>query len=336
MIRTPILIVHVFLLLVIFSACQQSGEDTTARTSTIDFDLDGELPGPEPLLFAPGTVSTQRNERDFAISPDGNVIFYSYALPSFNFCTILTLQKRDSVWSAPQVAWFSGAYNDIEPAFAPDGNALYFISRRPLGENDSTNDWNIWVTKRIDDQWGGPVALGSPVNNDGDEYYPSVARNGNLYFTAEDRGHGFGGEDIYCCEFKDGSYGEPVNLGPGVNSSQPEFNAYVSPDEDFLLFSSWGRDDGMGGGDLYIAFRDDEGIWQEARNLGKHINSDKLDYCPFVSHDGSRLFFTSQRLNQRLTDHTRKTLEEITGLEDGPGNGLGDIYWVNFNTDDWK
>ena len=281
-------------------------------------------------------VSTHRNERDFAISPDGNEIYYSYALPAYNVSTILTLQKRNSSWSPPEVAKFSGAYNDIEPAFAPDGSALFFISRRPLGVNDSTNDWNIWVMQRRDDQWGEPKALGSPVNNDGDEYYPSAARNGNLYFTAEDRGHSFGGEDIYCCEFKDGSYSDPVNLGPGVNSSQPEFNAFVSPDEDFLLFSSWGRDDGMGGGDLYIAFRDEEGNWQEARNLGKAINSDKLDYCPFVSHDGSRLFFTSQRLDQRLGDHTQKTLDEVTGLEDGPGNGLGDIYWVNFNADDWR
>jgi Tol biopolymer transport system component len=336
MARTLFSIVNIFMLLFIFSGCQHPQEDTAEGKKPVQLEFDREFTGPEPLLFAPGTISTHRNERDFAISPDGKEVFYSYALPDYTVSTILTLKQQNAAWTSPAVALFSGAYNDLEPAFAPDGNKLYFISRRPLGENDSTNDWNIWQMERMNDKWGDPVALGTPVNTDGDEYYPSLARSGNLYFTAKDRGQNFGGEDIYCCEFKDGRYADPVNLGAGVNSSHPEFNAYVSPDEDYLLFSSYGREDGPGGGDLYIAFRDDEGNWQEARNLGKPINSDKLDYCPFVSPDGRRLFFTSQRLDRRSASHTRKTLDEVTGLEDGPGNGLGDIYWVSFNAEDWK
>jgi len=320
------------------SACQQPEEELKEKTKMADWQYFGEaLPGDEPVMFGPERISTQRNERDFAISPDGKEIFYSYALPGFSFSTILSFRYTDAGWSGPRVASFSGMYNDLEPALSPDGNKLFFISRRQVGEEDSTRDWNIWFSAREDEKdWGAPMVLGPPVNDEGNEFYPSVAQNGNLYFTAENRTDSHGGEDIYCSEFADGNYSAPINLGPGVNSRHPEFNAFISPDESYLLFSSWGREDGLGGGDLYIAFRDEAGIWQSAVNLGSAINSDKLDYCPCVTHDGKLLFFTSQRLDPRLNDTKRKELKEVTGLEDGPGNGLGDIYWVAFDPAKWK
>ena len=78
------------------------------------------------------------------------------------------------------------------------------------------------------------------------------------------------------------------------------------------------------------------GIWQKARNLGREINSEKLDYCPFVSPDGRFLFFTSQRIDPRITEKVHKDLGEIRQLEDSPQNGLGDIYWVDFDAADWQ
>lgn len=77
-------------------------------------------------------------------------------------------------------------------------------------------------------------------------------------------------------------------------------------------------------------------IWQPAINLGSQINSGHLDYCPFVTHDGSYLFFTSQRISPMIADHSPKGLNDLQFHEDQNGNGLGDIYRVKFNAEKWK
>ncbi len=328
------------LLLVLLAACaactgpdRHAAGDAPAGTAQY---LGMDLPGADPVLFAPGRVSTRRNERDMAIAPGIDELFYSCALPGFSLSCILTIRFDGRAWTGPAMAPFSGRYNDLEPAFTPDGTRLFFISRRPLTEQDSTDDWNIWHASRMAGGWSDPVPLGPPVNSAGDEFYPSVAAGGNLYFTAEDLPGSLGGEDIYMVPYRNGIYGDPVNLGPGVNSAAPEFNAWVAPDESMLIFSSWGRDDGHGGGDLYISFRQADGTWQEARNMGPDVNSDRLDYCPLVTPDGRFLFFTSQRLNPRITDREPKDLATLQHLEDGPQNGLGDLYWMAFEPHRWK
>jgi len=330
------LIIYSLILLGCLS-CIHADKKTSKKTEDVsDWKYFGqEYPGTTPVLYSPGIISTQRNERDFAVSPDGTEIYYSYALPGFNLSTIICLKHDGAFWSDLGVARFSGKYNDLEPAFAPDGNTLFFISQRPVNELDSTHDWNLWFMERMQSGWSDPKAVGMPVNDEGNEYYPSVAINGNLYFTAS-RDDSYGGEDIYYSEKTDNQYMEPVNLGEGVNSSLPEFNAFISPDEQFLVFSSMGREDGLGGGDLYISYRDADGIWQKSTNLGPGINSDKLDYCPFVTYDRKYLFFTSERINSKITDHKKKNLAEIMKLDDSFANGSGDIYWIEFEGSGWK
>lgn len=293
------------------------------------------LPESTPLVFSPDNISTQRHERDFTLSPDGTELFYSYSLPGFSFTSILHLQFDGSSWSNTRVAPFSGQYNDLEPTFSPDGNQLFFISKRPLHAGDSASDWNIWYCHRSDSTWAEPQAVKEPVNTEKDEYFPSLAKSGNIYFTAS-LPESFGGEDIYYSKQKNGVYSNPINLGQGVNSPFPEFNAFVDPEEQFILFSSYGREDGYGGGDLYISFSDSQGEWGEAINLGEKINSKKIDYCPFVTHDQKYLFFTSERIDPLITDNSFKDLNQIQSLEDKYSNGLGDIYWVAFDVSKWK
>jgi hypothetical protein len=53
------------------------------------------------------------------------------------------------------------------------------------------------------------------------------------------------------------------------------------------------RQDGLGRGDLYISFKNEEDNWTTAVNMGSEINSELHQLCPFVSADGQYLFFTS-------------------------------------------
>ena len=150
-----------------------------------------------------------------------------------------------------------------------------------------------------------------------------------MYFTVE-ADYGKGNEDIVLCTFANGVYSKPVSLTEAVNTPNYEFNAFVDPDEQFILFTSYGRTDDLGGGDLYISRKDKSGNWLPAKHLP--INSTAIDYCPFVTWDKQYLVFTSSRLGKGFGNTTTKNYQKVKELLDGPGNGLDDIYWVKFDS----
>lgn len=279
-------------------------------------------------VFGSGIISTGQYERDFALSPDGTEIFYTLQSPLAAFQTIVYCRKdKRGQWSKPALAPFAGKYRDLEPAFSQDGQRLYFSSDRPINGTTS-KDVDIWYVDKKNGEWGEPINAGPVVNGPGDEYYPSITKSGNLYFTASYQ-DSYGKEDIYIARWQNGRFQQPEPLDTSVNSKTYEFNAFVSPDENFILFTSYGRKDDRGRGDLYASTKGPDGHWQKAVNLTA-INSDRLDYCPFVSFDGQWLFFTSER-NALQTSYPGKTsYENLITTFSSPGNGAGDIYWVRF------
>jgi hypothetical protein len=283
-----------------------------------------------PALFANGIINTGLNERDMAISPDGKELFYTVLIQPSSFLAIISM-KKDAAgkWSKPEVASFSGRYSDLEPAFSADGNKLFFVSNRPVS-GDQHKDYDIWYMEKVNGQWGPPKNAGPAVNTAGNEYYPSVAQNGNLYFTAEYK-KGVGREDIYVAKWENGQYTASVALDTAVNSTMWEFNAFVSPDEQFIVFSSNGRKDEKGRGDLYISRKDAQGQWLPAKNVAI-LNSDKIDYCPFVSFDKKILFFTSERHNL-ASSFAGKAVNylQLHDMRNSILNGGGNIYWIRFD-----
>jgi Tol biopolymer transport system component len=276
-------------------------------------------------IFAPNDVSTMHNERDMAVSPDGKTICYS--LVGVSTAAIVVRKYQNNRWSAPEIAPFSGQYYDIEPFFSPDGKRLYFATNRPTPTLPSKNDFDIWFVEiQANSQWSAPQNAGNVVNTPANEFYPAVTTDGTLYYTARYKTGGKGGEDIWMSKIENGQFQSPSSVSEAVNSDKDEFNAYVSPDGKRLIFSSYGRKDDLGGGDLYMAQKDDNGQWQPAVHLKNDINSPKLDYCPFVSPDGKYLFFTSERKKANAT----KPIDYKTFVQDltSTSNGKGDIYWV--------
>lgn len=280
-------------------------------------------------MLGEGTLSTSINERDFALSPDGSEILYTISTPRSTFQTIVYSKKNaKGEWSAPEIASFAGEYSDLEPVFSHDGNTLFFSSNRPL-TGTQPKDFDVWKVSRTAKGWSNAENLGAVINTEADEFYPSVARSGNLYFTAAYK-DGPGREDIYVSEFKGSQYQKPVPLDTMVNSKFYEFNAFVDPNEQYILFTSYGRKDDSGGGDLYIASKDANGKWKPAKNLTE-LNSRQLDYCPFVSPDGKTLFFTSERHQLPVTfSESKATFQKIKDFGNSPLNATGNIYWVSF------
>lgn len=279
-------------------------------------------------LFGEHVISTPLYERDLAISPEGNELIFTLGDYKQNKRCLVYLTKEEGVWTEPRILNISGKYQDIEPFYSNNGNRLYFASNRPIYNDTIRNDYNIWYSNRVNNGWSNPVALDSIINTKTDEYYPSLSQNGNLYFTAT-KASGIGREDIFMSEFKDGKFQAPKPLPEAINTTAFEFNAYINPEENILIFSSFGRSDGLGGGDLYISRKDSLGQWTASKNLGKTVNSDKLDYCPFVDWKSNNFYFTSERkpLNNNKIDHV-KTLK---ALSNSPLNGYGNIYKIGFN-----
>lgn len=300
------------------------------RTSA-QLNLKFNQPPALPEIFAANIISTGLSERDFALSPDGSEILYTLQSPQGTsmFQTILYTKKdKHGKWSKPVVAPFAGKYSDLEPVFSFDGQKLFFSSNRPVSGTE-IKDFDIWVVEKASGKWGEPKNIGSPVNTPADEFYPSITKSGNLYFTAAYK-NAVGKEDIYCAKWENGKYNEPAPLDTAVNSKTYEFNAFVSPDEDFIIFTSYGRKDDMGRGDLYISSKDAGGKWQPAKNLS-FLNSEKSDYCPFVSFDKKLLFFTSERINLKKSYSDKPVkIDDLIKSFTSPQNGGGDIYWVSF------
>ena len=214
-----------------------------------------------------------------------------------------------------------------------DGLSLYFDTRQS-GTTNAVND--LWVAKRAttDDDWGNPVSLGPTVNSGADDYVPSISADGlALYFTSGPGRGGYGNYDLWVTmrETTDDPWGEPVNLGPMVNSSDYDLDPGISSDGRMLFFT---RGYGVGQTEIWVTRRattDDP--WGEPMKLGATINSLASQGYPNVSADGSTLFFRAS-----LTDHRNGGdlwQSPIIPIVDYNGDGIVDAADMCIMVDYW-
>jgi len=267
-----------------------------------------------------------QNVRDFTISKTQDEIYFSIQSPTEETAVIAVMKMKKNKWQEPEMTSFSGKFRNIEPFLSPDGLRLYFASNRPMDDTTTkTKDYDIWYVERKNttSEWSKPINVGVPVNSKNNEFYPCVTLNGNLYFTS-DAVNTLGKDDILVCKWDGKQFTEPENLGMNINTPGYEFNAFVSPSEDFIIYTCYGRHDGLGSGDLYISYRNDKGNWDTAKNLGAEVNSKQMDYCPFYDATTQTLYFTSKRmsLEEKIFSNLKEFETEISIYE----NGFSRIY----------
>lgn len=270
------------------------------------------------------------NVRDFCISESGYEAYFTIQSPFQEISQIARITKKNNEWTAPELLSFSDAYKDLEPFLSSDGKRLYFASDRPLDNStQEKKDFDIWYVERNGpkDEWSKPKNLGAPVNSTLDEFYPTLSENNNLYFTLESP-NGLGKDDIYFSRWENGTYSSPVLLDENINSSGYEFNAFISKKEDYLLFSKYNEEGGLGSGDLYISRKDAHGNWGKAENIGAPINTKYMEYCPFYDEKNQILYFTSRRND--MAPRTFGSVSEFQEYIYGSNNGLSKIYMKSF------
>lgn len=113
-----------------------------------------------------------------------------------------------------------------------------------------------------------------------------------LYFAADYPEQGYGRYDIYKSIKAGNRWTTPKNLGRNVNTDYWDSAPSISPDGKALYFSS-NRPGGLGGIDLYVAFKNEKGGWEEAINLGPSINTSGDEQTPFIHADNNSLYFSS-------------------------------------------
>ncbi len=267
-----------------------------------------------------------QNVRDFTISRNQDEIYFTIQNPSEERAVIAVIKKKKKRWSEPEMTTFSGNYRNLEPFLTQDGLRLYFASNRPIDDTTTkAKDYDIWYVERknLKSKWSKPINVGTPVNSTNNEFYPCITTNGNLYFTS-DAIKTLGKDDILVCKWDGKQYTEPENLGMNINSTGYEFNAFVSPNEEFIIYTCYGRPDGLGSGDLYISYKNNKGNWDTAKNLGTEINSKQMDYCPFYDTTTQTLYFTSKRMI--VIEKTFTNLKEFETEISSYENGFSRIY----------
>ncbi len=288
-------------------------------------------PGTIPEIFALGIVSTGLHD-DYgpAIPMDGNEIYFRiWGKPH---AIIWVIRRVDGKWGKPEVAPFSGQYEDGGFMFSKDGNRIYFDSDRPLKNKGEPKDTDIWIVDRTKNGWGEPSNLGTSINSTGDEYIGCVLADKTIYFTVRKR------DSVgklffvnYSSKWKGNAYSIPDRLPYPFNSDFFQIAPRFSPDETYAILTINGRDDGVGQEDLYVTFKKEDGTWTEPQNLGAEVNSRSTDWFPSFSPDGKYLFFVSWRYTGEKDPKTKSEFEEmLMGFYDQPTYGQGaDVFWAS-------
>ncbi len=284
---------------------------------------------PHPTLFASGVISTADYESHPTFTPDGRDIYFLKLAPDFSRWSIFVSRNQKGRWSTPELAPFSGQYQDADPYITADGKHFYFISDRPVetaGERQSHHD--IWVMDNTGSGWSAPRHLPAPVNSDTDEFYPIALKNGKLYFGSQRKGSN-GPCDIYrALPQPDGSY-IVENLGSPINTAAGEYEAFVSEDEQLMLVAINRRSDSLGDFDLYASHKQADGKWSEPVSLGAEVNSPARELSLKLSPNGKYLIWASSRSGPLPAKPERRTTAQVLEELHSPGNGIGDIYQID-------
>ncbi len=291
--------------------------------------LGQELPGSEPVLFAPGLLSTGLNERDVLVHPGGREIWYG--LMDQGLFTIMATTLENDRWSEPLSVPFHTDPDFVcfEPTLAADGSRVLFLSNRAAPGQEQGRGWanqNIFASLRQADGWSPAEALPPPVTTDAAEYFPSLAADGTLYFTREDET----GAAIWSAEPAGQGYAPPQRLPATVNLSGQVYNATVAADEGWLIACVGGHEQNLGPADYWISFADGRGVWLPAVNLGPRFNGPgERAASASLSPDGRVLFFSSSRIVADAAAGGPVTPGLLRQRQGSPGTGSSDLWWVD-------
>ncbi|PCJ24899.1 MAG: hypothetical protein COA97_08755 [Flavobacteriales bacterium] len=205
----------------------------------------------EPVVLNE-TINSNASEGASCLNKKRNLIFFTRCGvedKGVMGCGIMFAKRAGQKWGEPEVIQITeDTFTVGHPAISADDQVLVFASNMPGGQG-GRDLWYITYNKK-GKTWSQAINLGSEINTSGDEMFPYIRENGELYFSSN--GHqGMGGLDI----FKAASTG--VNQWSGVenlqvpmNSEADDFGIVFEGDKDRGFFTT-SREGGKGGDDIW-------------------------------------------------------------------------------------
>lgn len=261
-------------------------------------------------------VNSPYAEYSPVISADGAVMLYTSRKPN----TEKDIRKNKpgmemiymSTWNSSGLKWNVsapapspvnvGGRNNVVLGLSNDGQ------RMMIYRDDDAGNGNIWETHLDGMTWAEPELLPDPINTPSHESSASLSPDGKTMYFVSTRPGGLGGRDIWIST-KDaqGNWSAPVNPGAAINTKDDEEGVFIHPDGVTLYFSSKGHKS-YGGYDVYRSTRVN-GMWTQAENLGKPVNTpgDELFYQ--LTADGRKAYYASSGQPGCIGD---KDIYEIT------------------------
>ncbi|WP_306016283.1 hypothetical protein [Oceanicaulis sp. MMSF_3324] len=229
--------------------------------------LGQEPPGAEPVAFAPGLVSSPGYEYGVTISPDMDAFYFIQGREDGEGQNFVVVRPGPEGWTPEVISARVG-----QPFVSPDGETLH-LGRRFMTRKESG--------------WSDIQTLGAHF-----EDYAimrlTASRSGTYIF--DEIGSSDGDGLIRISRLVDGERQTPVPLGPAINTGRFNAHPFIAPDESYILFDGR-REHGEGHSDIYVSFRQSDGEWGEAINLGAPVNTQAWEASASVSPDGRYLFF---------------------------------------------
>jgi len=249
---------------VIFSSARNRNRFTFSWNKTNFLDLfEAKYRGSAKLGEVDGlgsNINSRFHEAITTYTPDGKTMYFTrnnYHRGKVGFSgekviklKIYEAQLKGKKWKkTAEFPYNSKEYSVGHPSLTKLGDRMYFASDMPGGHGGV----DIYYTDRKGNSWSKPVNLGAEINTEGDEMFPWMSPEGDLYFASNGL-PGLGGLDLYIANGKSGdALGSPVNLGVPLNSSGDDFQLIVDEEKGMGFFTS-NRAGGKGDDDIY-AFR---------------------------------------------------------------------------------
>ncbi len=251
-------------------------------------------------------VNSQYPEYSPVIALDGSGLYYTIRKPWEDNLSDMHQEQKTGLYLEDIYSCFlDDTHEWKEPVrlefCKPDRNeatvAISVEERIIYSYTDQTGGGDIYFSDFKNNKFEDPEYLGiKSVNTEFWESHLTISPNGNLMYFVSDRPGGFGGRDIYeCKKLSNGTWSEPVNMGPRINSPYDEDSPFISVDNKYFYFATNGNRS-MGGFDIMYALKNEDGSWEDPLNVGYPLNTcgDDLYYTSTI--DGYLGFFTSNRL----------------------------------------
>jgi len=213
----------------------------------------------------------------------------------------LAERKDTSAFRKPKVLKSdrNNKFNNGPLCFAPDGKTVYFTSEIETGKIAEDRNFKNHSGIFISELSGNGTELVSirPFKYNNPQYevgQPSISKDGKYLFFASDMPGGQGGSDLYYCEYINGDWAIPVNLGLKVNSPGIENYPYIHPSGKLYFTSN--RPGGIGKLDIYFTSLYN-GFWEDPLLLPEPINSTADDFAFVAEPNLQTGYFTSNRRN---------------------------------------